>query len=260
MDPESEERQNGTNTPETGAETQSLRTTWERLAKVIASPSDAFRGLSHTAPFLPNWSLPLIIAIAVQLVVVFFLFFQADYVEKVLQHQEAALEAQVNAGQISESEAEELLDRIRGFMSRKILLVAAFLSSVLVPTISWLMMSALFHGIVRIGSSHFLSFSKCLETIGLCSIVQSLGQVVNLLLVLITGNLNMTLSLALAFQDFDPTIETHAMAAEINLLRLWYIWVLGVAWSRLTGFPVNSAVTWLLGSWVAFRAGMILLL
>ena len=47
------------------------------------------------------------------------------------------------------------------------------------------------------------------------------------------------------------------MLSSLNLVTLWYVGVLSVGLSKLTGKPFLTAALWLYGIWAVLRAGII---
>ena len=231
----------------------------ELLTNVIVSPSEAFDEIKGVAVNANNWMLPLALAILAGIVFSVTVFSQEGVIENMLAAQEAQFEKRVENGQMTEQEAEQARKGMETFMNPKLLMAVSAAASIFFTPMVWAVLAFLFHWIVRIGSKSHIPFSKCFEVIGLASVVSVLGILVNMLLVMLTGNVAMSLSLALAFENYDPTNSTHALAAEVDVMRFWYIAVLSIAWSRLTNHPVASCATWILGSWIAFRVATIVL-
>ncbi len=253
MSIEFEENEAGTNEPP--AKTSLM----ERLTNVIVSPGEAFDEIKGVAVDANNWMLPMAIMILAGIVFSVTVFSQEGVIENMLAAQEAQFEKRVEDGQMSEQEVEQARKAMGAFMNPKLLMAVSSAASVFFTPMVWAVLAFFFHWIVRIGSKSHIPFSKCFEVIGLSSVVSVLGILVNMLLVILTGNVAMSLSLALAFENYDPTNSTHALAAEVDVMRFWYIGVLSIAWSRLTNHPVASCATWILGSWIAFRVGTIVL-
>ena len=231
----------------------------ERLTNVIVSPGDAFAELRGMPVNPVNWAIPLVISILAGIVFTVTIFSQGNVLERMQQDQATQLEKQVEQGKMSEQQAENARKAMEQFMNPKLMMAAGSAATIFFTPVAWVLMAFVFHWVVRIGSQSHIPFTKCFEVIGLASVVSVLGVAVNLLLVIITGNMNMTLSLALAVQDFDPTNSTHALASIVDLTQIWWVAVMAVAWSRLTNHPVATCGAWLFGIYVVLRVSMVLL-
>jgi len=93
--------------------------------------------------------------------------------------------------------------------------------------------------------------------VGLCTMIGVLGGVVTLLVIVATGNMYMTLSPALLVRDFNMENKVHLLLASLNAITIWYIGVLSVGLSKLTGRSFGAAALWLYGGWIVLRAGVI---
>ena len=231
----------------------------ERLSNVIVSPGEVFQGVKGLPVDSLNWVVPMVLSIMAGIFFSLMVFTQVGMVEKVRQIQETALEKQVEAGKMTRAKAEDAQDFMEKVVTKNVLVLGGVVSSIFFTPIVWLFLAFFFHWLARIASRSHIPFTKCFEVIGLCSMVAIPGVLVNMLLVIITENPSMTFSLALAFQEYDPTEKMHALAAEVDIMRIWYISVLAVAWSRLTQHPLASCGAWLFGIWIAFRVGIIML-
>lgn len=231
----------------------------ERLTNVIVSPGEVFGALKGRPVDPLNWAVPMVIAILGGILFSVTVFSQEGVVEGMLQAQEAEFDKLVEKGELTASQAESARKNVESFMNPKLLMLFSIAASIFFTPVVWLVVAFFFHWLAKIGSRSHIPFTKCFEVVGLCSIISVLGILVNLLLVVITGNLSMSLSLALMFQEYDPTDKIHALAAEVDLMRIWYISILAVAWSRLTHHPVATCGAWLFGIWLAFRVGWITL-
>ncbi len=231
----------------------------ERLTNVILSPGQVF-GEIRGVPVDPiNWAVPLVISLLAGILYSVTVFSQAGVLENMRLQQEQQFEKEVEAGRMTARDAEELQGSAERFMTPKFMMLFGIAGVIFGTPIGWLVFAFLFHWLVRLASHSHIPFSKCFEVIGLSSLVSVVQALVNMLLVVITQNLAMTLSLALAFEEFDPTNRTHALAAEIDVIRIWYFAVIAVAWSRLTRHPVATCGAWIFVLWVSFRVSWILL-
>ena len=243
----------------TEANSPARTTVVERLTNVIVSPGETFGALRGMPVDPMNWAIPLVIAILAGILFSVTVFSQAGVVERMHEAQLAEFEERVEKGEMTASQAEAARKGIETFMNPKLLMLFSAAASIFATPIIWVILAFFFHWLARIGSQSHIPFTKCFEVVGLSSVISVLGILVNMLLVVITGNLAMTLSLALVFQEYDPTNRIHALAAEVDIMRIWYISILAVAWSRLTHHPVASCGAWLFGIWLAFRVGTIML-
>jgi hypothetical protein len=100
------------------------------------------------------------------------------------------------------------------------------------------------------------SYMKGVEVAGLANMILVLDTVVRTLLILVTGNLFASLSLALAIKDFDPQNTLHGLCALVNLMVFWTLGVRSVGLARLSGASFGKAALWVFGIWAAYTGAI----
>jgi hypothetical protein len=78
-----------------------------------------------------------------------------------------------------------------------------------------------------------------------------------LLVIVAKGNMYATLSPALFLEDYDVQNKTHLMLGSLNIVTLWYIGVLCVGLSKVSGKSLGTVALWLFGGWALLRAAII---
>ena len=100
-------------------------------------------------------------------------------------------------------------------------------------------------------------YMKAVEVAGLSNMILALGVIVKTLLILITGNLFASTSLALAVKDFDPQNSVHSLLTMMDVMVLWLLTVRSIGLARLSGASVGKAALWIFGIWIAFTGAII---
>jgi hypothetical protein len=95
------------------------------------------------------------------------------------------------------------------------------------------------------------------EVAGLSNMILALNVIVKTLLILITGNLFASTSLALVVKDFDPQSSVHSLLAMMDVMVLWLLTVRSIGLARLSGASIGKAAAWIFGIWIAFTGVMI---
>ena len=98
---------------------------------------------------------------------------------------------------------------------------------------------------------------KAVEVAGLSNMILALSVIVKTLLILITGNLFASPSLALMVKDFDPQNSVHSLLAMMNVMVFWLLTVRSIGLARLSGASVGKAAVWIFGIWIAFTGTLI---
>ena len=79
-----------------------------------------------------------------------------------------------------------------------------------------------------------------------------LEAVVKTLLVLVTGNIFASPSLALLVKEFDPQNPVHSLLAQGNVMTFWFLAAIGIGLGRLCTVSFGRAIMWVVGIWAAY--------
>jgi hypothetical protein len=100
-------------------------------------------------------------------------------------------------------------------------------------------------------------YMKAVEVAGLSNMILALSVIVKTLLILITGNLFASPSLAFMVKNFDPQNSVHSLLARMNVVVFWLLAVRSIGLARLSGASIGKAAAWIFGIWIAFTGVMI---
>jgi len=227
-----------------------------RLANVIAAPGDVFDEVKSARASMANWLVPATLFIAIGWIGAVLVFSQPA-----LQHQmndvaEKNIEKQIQKQHLTKEQAEQARQKgvqFAGIFSKVGAVAAPVFAGILTPIwwglILWLVGAKIFKG-------NFL-FLKGVEVAGLANMVGVLGAVLKILLVLVTGNLFATPSLALLAKDFDPQNPVHGLLAVVNVMTFWYLWVAAIGLGRLGSVSFVKAAAWVFGIWASYTGLMV---
>ena len=230
---------------------------WSRLANIFVVPGEVFEEVSPRPPAVSNWLVPTLLAAFVGIVFSAVIFSQPTIVQQVRAQQEKAIQAQVEAGKISQAQADRVLEATQKFMSPTLLAIFGAVGSV-VGSFIWLFLLALI--LWLIGAQALkgqFGYLKAVEVCGLSHTIGVLGGIVTMLIVVIAGNLYATLGPMLLLPNFDPAQKTHLLLAAVNLMTLWEIAVLAIGLSKLTGASFLKSALWLFLPWAFFKVAII---
>jgi len=221
---------------------------------VLAAPGDVFDVVKANTPAMSNWLTPAVLLVLVSWVGVWLIFSQP-----VLQHQvneiaEKSIQKQLEKSHLSGDEAEKARQKgaeYAALFTKVGALAAPIFSAILIPVwwglIVWLVGAKALKG-------HF-SFIKAVEVAGLANMIGVLEAVVKTLLILVTGNIFASPSLALLVKDFDPQNPVHSLLAQGNVMTFWFLAVVAIGLGRLCMVSFGRAIVWVAGIW-AVCAGL----
>jgi hypothetical protein len=227
-----------------------------RLMNVFAAPGDVFSEVKTAAPSVANWLVPAILFMVLSWLSAALIFSQPAIRQQISELSTKAIDRQVEKGKLSGAQAEqaraaaEKFGRVGSEIGAVVGPVfAAFISPFFGGLILWLVGSFALKGP--------FPYMKAVEVAGLSNMILALGVIVKTLLILITGNLFASTSLALAVKDFDPQNSVHSLLTMMDVMVLWLLTVRSIGLARLSGASVGKAALWIFGIWIAFTGAII---
>lgn len=225
-----------------------------RLFNVFAAPGEVFEELRSSPPAHSNWLVPLLMSMALGVIFSLVVFSQPDIVASVFAPQEAAVNARVEAGKITQAQADQALEGMRTMqpLMKYIGIGGAILGTiffyVVVALLMWLLTAKLLRGDV--------SMVKAFELTGLASMINVLAGVITMLIVLLKADINSGPNAALFLTSFDQSSYLHQLFAAFSFTTIWFNLVLAIGASKLTGRSLVASASWIFGVWFVVRFGM----
>ncbi|HWX19848.1 MAG TPA: YIP1 family protein [Candidatus Binatia bacterium] len=217
-----------------------------RLMNVFAVPGEVFQEVKVAPASAANWVVPVLLFIIVGVLSVLVIFSQPAIVQQLREQQDKAIEKQVQAGKITQAQADQataVLEKFMGPTTLKLFGSAGVVVVGFVRVLWWAFILWLFgRWVLKVS----LDFNKTLEVAGLTTMIVVLGAVVALLLTVNLGKLGMGASLALAVKDFDMNRKSHLFAGAANVFSFWQLAVTSIGLARLANVPFVRA------AWVVF--------
>jgi Yip1 domain len=226
-----------------------------RLLNVFAAPGDVFGEVKTAGIANANWLLPAILLVLISWVSAGLIFSQPAIRQQIVDLADKAIDQQVEKGHLPSAQAE----KSRPFAekaARVTSVISAVAGAPLVAFASPFWWGLIFWLGSKILKGNF-SYMKAVETAGLANMILVLDVVVRTLLILVTGNLFASPSLALAVKDFDPQNTLHGLCALVNVMLFWVLLVRSIGLARLSGVSIAKAALWVFGIWAAYTGMLI---
>jgi len=226
-----------------------------RLLNVFAAPGEVFDEIKAAPPSAANWLLPAILLILAGWISTALIFSQPAIRQQMIELADKSIDLQVEKGRISSADAEKARP-----LAEKATVIAAVVSAVVgTPAVAfalpfWSGLILWLGGKVLHGN---FSYLKAVEVAGLANMILVLDAVVRTLLILVTGNLFASPSLALAVKDFDPQNTVHSLCALVNVMLFWALLVRSFGLARLSNASVGKAALWVFGIWAAYSSTLL---
>jgi hypothetical protein len=226
------------------------------MFNIFATPSDVFEQMKARPPSTANWLMPAVLLIVISWLSAGLIFSQKAIQQQLSDVTNKAIDRQVEKGRLTSAQAEqrrEGAEKVSGVMYKVGAVVAPVFMAFAVPfwwgLILWL-------GGAKVMKGDF-PYMKAVEVAGLANMILALDAVVRTLLVLLTGNLFASPSLALAVKEFDPQNTVHSLLALVNVMLFWILVVRAIGLRRLTGVSMGKAAAWVFGIWAAYTGVLI---
>ena len=228
-----------------------------RLFNIFATPGDVFEEVKAAPPSTANWLVPALLAAVVGVISVLVMFSQDTVWHQIREQREKAMEKSLE--KLPKEQRERAMEMAEKFSTPTIFKVVGSFGAV-AGAFGWLFFLALVMWLLGTKVfKHDFPFMKAAEVCGLSLMISMLGGIISVLLVVVTGNMLITPGPALLIGEFDAENKIHLGLAAVNVMTLWYISVLALGLSKLSGASWLKAVIWLVTPWAAIKAGMILL-
>jgi hypothetical protein len=242
--------------PATPAPTPPSSSLASRLLNVFAAPGEVFEELKNSKTAVSNWLAPALIAGVVGVVATLLMFSQPTIQRQMREQQERAMQKQVEAGKMTQKQADQALEMIQKF-SGPMMKIFGSISAVAVSVIRLFWWGLILWLIARWLLKAQIPYMKAVEAAGLSSMIVVLGGIVSLLLMVILGRMIATPSLALLLSDFDVTNKKHMLLGAVNVFNFWLVAVMGLGLARLTGASFGRTTLIVLVYWVAMSLALI---
>jgi hypothetical protein len=220
-----------------------------RLTNVVVAPTEAFDAIKGRPVAAANWVVPLIMSTLVGMISVWVIFSQPGVMQGIRDAQEKAMQAQVDAGKMTQKDADAAMTKIEQYMTPTVYRVT-FMGILLVVFPVMLFLSAAIFWLL--GNKVFVGrfeYMKAVEALGLAMTISVLGIIVRMLLVVISGKQTANFGPILLINQFDPNNKLHAFLAAVDVPTLWYLAVLALGLARLSGAGFVKAALWIYGLW-----------
>jgi len=227
-----------------------------RLMNVFAAPGEVFDEIKTAPHRAANWLTPALLLIVLSWVSAWLVFSQPAIQQQMKDLSNKAIDQQVERGKLTSAQADQARAAAERFGS-----IGYKIAAAVVP-VFMAFITPFWGGLILwlVGSFALKApfpYMKAVEIAGLANMILVLDVVVRTLLVLITGNLFATLSLALVVKDFDPQNTVHSLLALVNVMTLWQLAIRSIGLARVTGASVAKVVAWIFGIWIVLSGILI---
>jgi hypothetical protein len=228
-----------------------------RLFNVFATPGDVFEEVKNSQPSVGNWLAPVLLATLVGVISVWVIFSLPTVQQQMRDAQDKRFDEMAKKQNWSPQQTEQIKAQAERFTGPTFIKIMGTFGAV-AGSFFWLFALAL--GIWLLGAKIFkgqFAYMQAVEVAGLCTMIGVLGGIIGLLLIVAKGSMFASCSPALLLSEFDPKNKVHLTLGSLNLFTLWYLGVLSVGVSKLSGASTTKAAVCIFGIWAAIKGAVI---
>jgi hypothetical protein len=218
-----------------------------RLFNVFATPGEVFEEVKAIGPRVSHWLVPGLLFVLVSWLGGLLVFSQPTIRQQITELTDKQIQKQIEKTKMPAEQAEKM----RGYI--ELTFKAAFVVGPIIPPFVFLWLWGLIFWLAgnKIMKGDF-SYMKGVEVIGLSNMIPVLEAIVKTLLIVVTGNLFASPSLAMLIKDFSQENPMHTLLALVNVMTLWHLSVRTIGLARLAGKSFAKAAVCVFGVWVAY--------
>jgi hypothetical protein len=229
-----------------------------RLVNVFVSPGEVFDQVKMGPPSTGNWLVPLVLSCIMMVVFTMVAFSQPTVLQQFKDQQGKQFQKMVDQKKLTQEQADKVSESSATFLESNTFKVIGGLGA-MVGGAAWFFVMAL--GLWLLGAkilhgNH--SFMQSLEMVGLASMIGVLSGIVGILLVVAKGTMMVNFGPSFFIENINLTNKLHQVLLSCNLLTFWYMGVLAIGLSRLSGACMAKCAGWIFGIWALIRVGTIL--
>jgi hypothetical protein len=226
-----------------------------RLMNVVATPGEVFEQVRDNPPDHANWWLPLVLFAVLGIISTWVIFSQPSIIQRMHEAQEQAMEKQM--ANVPPAQRQQAMDMAERFSGPAMLKLVGVVTSV-GGSAFWLFgMALVMWAVAVIFYKAPVTYLKAMEASGLAMMIMIVSVVVNLLLILIIGNVMARPSPALFLSNSDPTTPAFMLLNAFDVMTLWYLAVAAIGMGRLCRRSMLVPALCLYGIWAVLKFGLI---
>ncbi len=211
---------------------------FDKLVGVFTEPGETFKSVVNNDPKFSDWFFPLILAIifgvALQFVIIQTPELKQKQIEVQMKEMQKSFQEQIDAGNITEEQAEAQMENIMKMMEENMVIGALF-QAIIAFIAGFIFFFVFLAGLFFILKMLFKgegSFAHAMSTYGLSQYLGILNSIAIVIAMIATGNLMNGLTVA-DFLGMEKTEITGFLLGKIEPLRWWYWAVVGLGFAKV---------------------------
>jgi hypothetical protein len=219
------------------------------VVNVFASPADAYEGIRTSPTRASVWVVPLILVLLLTCCFTWVMFTNDAIRSQVIDMQRTRMEEQVQAGKMSQEQADraaEQMEKAGGMM-----IAIGIVFGVLTVTVMFFLATLVFWLVGKFGLKAEGGYGKYLELYGAAQWIGILGFIITILMAVALSSMYATPSGALAvLSNYSPKNTTHRLLSSVNVFTIWQMVVVGIGIAKFAGKSSGTGIGVGVGLWI----------
>ncbi|HZV12338.1 MAG TPA: Yip1 family protein [Candidatus Kapabacteria bacterium] len=227
-------------------EEQSAQSALGRYFNVIASPSEAFGGITSLEKKTSLWLVPMIIGILLSMGMYALTMTNPEIQQEIRQKMDEKTQQMVQSGKYTQQQAEQAMQ-----MGSSIQKVAPYVGMILGIPLAWLLLAGVYYVIMSFVLGGETTYQNIFVAYSLTSAIVIIEGIIGSLLKYATGSLATEISLGFLVSA-DGSAALHALLGKINPFTFWWLAVLSLGCAKVSNLTFKKAAIGVLGLWVVY--------
>ena len=226
----------------------------DAIAGIFTEPGNTFEAVK-SSPKRNYWILPIIILIVISIASAFLVTHDEELYSQIKDKQTKAAKERfdeaVKSGKMTQEKANEQMDQMdKGFnKSNPIFLVFTIAGPIVSTFIIFFFRGAVFFGITKIfkGTAGFMTI---LSVLGLASIIDSIQTIIDTVLAIIMGKLQVNIGPVLLVTTEGVGESMYKFLAHLDVFNFWYFAVIAIGLARVSNLKTSQMMPAVFGLWL----------
>ena len=208
----------------------------DAISGTVMSPGETFETIV-AAPKKNYWLISILICLVLGLISSFLFLNDNELVDKIMDKQKEKLhqsmEERVKSGQMSREEANIAIEQAEKFMNPEGIFfkISAMGGSAIMPFLTMLVFSLIGIIIIKIFKGNFI-YLNLLNVISLSMIIAAAGDLINMFLSVLTGDLT-SVGLAPLMKSSGIPDSINAALINLNVFKIWSLVVMSIGIAKV---------------------------
>lgn len=221
----------------------------DKFVGILSSPGEVYQSIVGTEPKTSNWSIPMIIAMLIGMIFTFVVFSQPAIQDQMNDATYKSYQQRVADGKMTQEQMDRAVDMNPAKPGSPMFLIFGSVGVVVVIAFALFAYSGVYFVAGKMLFKSTVPYAKVLEVNGLSFFVAAVVSLLTMVIVVSMDSLYASLGPTLFISDFDPMNKQHKLAAALNLLEFWNLYVIGVGLSKVWNVTIGKSLGVVGGVW-----------